>query len=208
MQNLARLIDLFRPKGGAVKTTAVGVGIGSTVSALALAMALLIGPWEGNELKPYLDIGGIPTACGGVTGAVIDRAYLTGYVFTEDECTKLTMDAAAKHEKALRSVISDSVEPSIPNYTMAAFISWTYNVGPSAAATSTLVKNINAGQLKEACEQLPRWVKVKGKVINGLVKRRVEGDNERISERTLCLIGLDPSYKTPLFERLIMKVKP
>ena len=43
---------------------------------------------------------------------------------------------------------------------------------------------------------------VKGAVLAGLENRRWKGDAQRISERALCLIGLDPSYTTPLAERL------
>ena len=42
---------------------------------------------------------------------------------------------------------------------------WTFNVGGGAACNSTLVRRLNEGRLREACEQLPRWVYVKGFVV-------------------------------------------
>ena len=190
----------FSPSVGAKVT-------GGGVSALTLAIVLLINPWEGNELKPYPDVGGVPTACGGVTGPEITQAYIAGVVFTQSECDTMTYKAAAKHEAALRKSINDDVEPLIPNLTMSSFIAWAYNVGNGAADKSTLIRLVNAGKFKEACMQLSRWTRVNGVVVRGLENRRIYGDAERLSERTVCLIGLDPSYKTPLFDKLIAKVK-
>ncbi len=171
-------------------------------AAGTIALNMLIIPWEHNVPKPYLDVGGVPTACGGVTGPEITKAYNEGYVFTKTECDHLNARAVRKHELGLRDAIDDQVEKIIPEFTMAAYISWTYNVGTGAAARSTLVRKVNAGDLVGACDQLKRWTRVNGVVVRGLENRRVNGDSVRISERTLCLIGLDPNYKTPLFEKL------
>ena len=209
MRGLANFLRLFRRNGGStVSVKTVAVGGGSTLTAAAVAVALLIGPWEGYHRKPYLDGANIPTACHGVTGQIITNAYNAGYVFTDEECRKLDEEALAKHERGLRAVISDNVEPKIHVFTMAALISWVYNVGNGAAAKSTLIRMVNSGDLLGACNQLSRWTRVDGKVSRGLENRRFRGDSDRISERTLCLIGIDPSYKTPLFERLILKVQP
>lgn len=201
--------NLFKRKSPSIKpvssNTAKVAGGGAT--ATILAIALLINPWEGNELKPYLDVGGIPTACGGIIGPEITKAYNEGRVFTEAECEVRNIAAVEKHEKALRKSINDDVEARIPALTMAAFISWAYNVGNGAADKSTLIRLVNQGRFKDACEQLSRWTMVKGVVIRGLQNRRVIGDANRLSERTVCLIGIDPSYKTPLFDRLMAKVK-
>ena len=52
------------------------------------------------------------------------------------------------------------------------------------------VRLVRAGDLKDACAQLSRWVFVKGKVVKGLVNRRVNGLPGLISERALCLQGV------------------
>lgn len=180
----------------------VGKAALGLTAAGTIALNMLIVPWEQTHLKPYWDkLANVATACSGITGPEITKAYQQGYTFTDAECARMDAVAVAKHEHALRSVISDSVEKNIHDFTMAAFISWTYNVGPAAASKSTLVGLINSGRLSEACEQLPRWVRVKGSVVSGLENRRWRGDAHRISERTLCLIGINPSYKTPLFEK-------
>ena len=53
-----------------------------------------------------------------------------------------------------------------------AFTSFAYNVGTSAFCSSTLVKKLNAGDYEGACQELKRWVYVKGRKVQGLVNRR------------------------------------
>lgn len=199
--------NIFKPKPVFKQVKPVGPKVAGGSAALVLAITLLINPWEGDKLKPYLDVGNIPTACAGVIGPEITKAYNEGRIFTQDECDVMNINAAKKHESGLRAVINDNVENQIPDLTMAAFISWTYNVGNGAAEKSTLVRLVNQNKLFEACDQLSRWTRVKGVVVRGLENRRVHGDAERLSERTVCMIGLDPSYQTPLFDKLMMKVK-
>ena len=67
---------------------------------------------------------------------------------------------------------------------LAAFTSFTYNVGVSNFESSTLRRRLNAGDFQGACDELLRWryatkagVKVE---LPGLVRRRE-------AERELCL---------------------
>lgn len=53
-----------------------------------------------------------------------------------------------------------------------AFTSLTYNIGPTAFCSSTLVKKVNQGDYQGACNELHRWVYFKGKKLPGLVNRR------------------------------------
>ena len=57
-----------------------------------------------------------------------------------------------------------------------ALVSWAFNMGCPAAETSTLVSRLNNGEdvSKVLSEELPRWVYVKDKIIQGLVTRRKE----------------------------------
>lgn len=193
--------NIFRklPSPATVTKTVGGIG-----AATAIAYGLLIAPWEGYSRKPYLDSGGVPTACHGATGPEITFAYKTGYVYTDEECEAIDMRNLAVHSTGVYAHVT--YRP-LPDLTAAAFISFHYNVGGTQFRSSTLLKKANAGDLRGACEQLPRWTKVKGVTLRGLENRRFLGDAERVSERTVCLIGLDPKYRTPLFDKLIMKVK-
>ncbi|WP_405045477.1 glycoside hydrolase family protein [Pseudomonas aeruginosa] len=50
-------------------------------------------------------------------------------------------------------------------------------------ARSTLLRKLNAGDVRGACAELSRWVYAGGKKLGGLVRRRA-------AERELCEIGL------------------
>ena len=54
-----------------------------------------------------------------------------------------------------------------------AIVSFAYNVGVAALASSTLLKKHNAGDYAEAQKQFLRWDKAAGKTLPGLTKRRI-----------------------------------
>ena len=55
-----------------------------------------------------------------------------------------------------------------------ALASFVFNVGEGAFSSSTLLRLLNAGDYEGAANQLLRWNKQKGRVLNGLTKRREE----------------------------------
>lgn len=175
-----------------VKRGALGLGASGSLAVFAL-----IGPWEGREYVPYQDVGGVWTVCDGITGPDV----VLGKTYTDAECDHLL----AKHVRKFEIGVNRALRVDVPVETKAAFVSFAYNVGLGAFNRSTLLRKANAGDLREACEELSRWVFVQGQRVRGLENRRVRGDKTRISERTMCLIGLDKEYKTPLFERVYAK---
>lgn len=54
-----------------------------------------------------------------------------------------------------------------------ALVSFAYNVGTAALASSTLLKKHNAGDYEAAQKEFLRWDKAAGKTLAGLTKRRV-----------------------------------
>ncbi|HGM8337746.1 TPA: glycoside hydrolase family protein [Pseudomonas aeruginosa] len=56
-------------------------------------------------------------------------------------------------------------------------------MGETQFSRSTLLRKLNAGDVKGACAELSRWVYAGGKVYKGLVNRRK-------AERELCEQGL------------------
>ena len=156
------------------KTAAVGL------SAAAIIAVGLIQPFEGRVYKPYRDMGGVLTVCDGHTGVDI----IENKTYTDAECDVLLKNDVTRIEVA----VNKALKVPVPDLTRAAFISFTYNVGTRAFELSTLLQLANAGDLEGACDQLSRWVFVKGVMINGLI-------NRRISERTLCMKGIDENYE-------------
>lgn len=61
-----------------------------------------------------------------------------------------------------------------------AFLSLAYNIGSGAFCGSTLVRLLNEGSYREACEQILRWDKFQGRPLRGLTLRRQ-------AERRQCL---------------------
>jgi lysozyme len=53
-----------------------------------------------------------------------------------------------------------------------ALVVWVYNLGPTNFRKSTLLKKLNSGDYTAAGQEITRWNKAGGKVLNGLVKRR------------------------------------
>jgi len=53
-----------------------------------------------------------------------------------------------------------------------ALVSWVFNLGSSNLSSSTLLKKINNKEFDAVPEQIKRWNKAGGKVLDGLIKRR------------------------------------
>lgn len=144
--------------------------IAGTAGAMAIAVAL-IGGFEGKRNEAYRDVVGVWTVCYGET-----RGVHKGDVHTDAECDAMLAKGIAEFETGLDKCLTADV----PVPAKIAFVSWAYNVGLGAACKSTLVRKANAGDLRGACRELPRWNRAGGRIIRGLT-------NRRIKERDLCL---------------------
>lgn len=146
------------------------------LSAAALIAAPVVQQWEGRVYLPYKDVGGVWTVCDGYAGSDIDVTK----TYTDLECDQLLVKEIKEKERGVDKYL---VAP-VPDKTKAAFISFTYNVGVEAFRKSTLLKLANSGDIKGACNQLPRWRFVKNVEYRGLL-------NRRLSEKALCLEGIN-----------------
>ena len=146
---------------------------GAAITGLAVA---LVGGFEGLRTSAYLDPVGIPTICFGET-----KNVRLGMKMTRAECGDLLVASLKRHEYGMRQCLRRPDDLSDKTY--AAFLSFTYNVGVGAFCRSTLARKANAGDLRGACNELPKWVRAGGIKLRGLVNRRAD-------ERRLCLEGL------------------
>jgi len=145
-------------------------------TGLALAAtAGLVASFEGFRTVAYLDPVGIPTACFGRTEGVE-----LGQRYSDAECEEYLFEEVVKFQRAVRQ----RVDVPLSTGQLAAFTSFTYNVGVRNFESSTLRRRLNAGDYQGACDELLRWryatkagVKVE---LPGLVRRRE-------AERELCL---------------------
>lgn len=146
--------------------------ISASVAGAVSIAGVLIQDREGVKYKAYLDPVGIPTVCAGVTGPDV----IMGKIYTEKECDALLK----KHMRSAVKAVDESVKVNLNDYQKAALISFTYNMGVTAFKQSTLLKKLNAGDRKGACDELRRWIYADGKVWKGLIERRE-------IERAMCL---------------------
>lgn len=151
---------------------AVGAG------AVAIAAAT-VGFFEGKENQAYHDPVGVVTICYGHTATA-----RIGQTHSDEECEALLeQDLGTAFEAVNRNV---AVE--LPPTREAALASFVYNVGEGAFARSTLLRRLNAGQARAACDELLRWVHAGGRRLQGLV-------NRRFAERELCLMEPTPAIE-------------
>ena len=90
--------------------------------------------------------------------------------------------------KYFESCVNSCLKVKITQSMFNALVSFTYNVGFSAFKNSTLLKYVNKSQFKKASNEFKKWNKCGGKVLKGLIKRRLLEQTE--FERQ----GLAPSY--------------
>ncbi|ALX97334.1 lysozyme [Serratia fonticola] len=137
--------------------------------AIAIASALITGPTgndglEGVRYKPYQDVVGVWTVCYGHAG----KDIMLGKAYTELECRALL----SKDLSTVARQIDPYIQQPIPETMRGALYSFAYNVGAGSFQVSTLLRKINQGDQRGACDQLLRWTYAGGKQWKGLMNRR------------------------------------
>lgn len=126
----------------------------------------LIKSFESLELKAYPDpgTGGKPWTIGwGHT-----KGVKPGDRITEQQAEAfLTQDLAV-----FELTVNSAVKVPVTQSQIDALVSLAFNIGGANFAGSTLVKKLNAGDLRGAADQFPRWKFADGKEMRGLVRRR------------------------------------
>ena len=157
-----------------LRNNALAIGSGALIGAGAILIPVLQG-YEGLVLKAEPDPVGIPTICYGHTEGV-----RLGDSMSKQECDYLLAIEVMDYMKAVDFMVT----VDMPETRLAALSSFAYNVGTENLRKSTLLKLLNAGHTREACNELKRWVYAKGKKLRGLAIRRED-------ERKMCLEGLE-----------------
>ncbi|KAF9524121.1 glycoside hydrolase family 24 protein [Crepidotus variabilis] len=147
---------------------------GSCVAPVVNAATVaLIKQYEGFVAKPAPDPIGLPTVGYGHLCQTANCAEVPyPFPLTESTATSLLNTDLKTPENCINSDISNSVKLNANQY--GALVSWAFNVGCGNAASSTLIKRLNAGESPNtvAAEELPKWNQAGGQVLPGLVKRR------------------------------------
>ena len=129
----------------------------------------LIKRFEGFKGAPYLCPANKPTIGYGSCFYADGKAVtLKDKPITEAEAVQLLADTLGQYERA----VSKAVRVPIGQPMFDALVSFAYNVGSANMAASTLVRKLNAGDIKGAAAEFDRWVFSGGARLAGLTKRR------------------------------------
>ena len=146
------------------------------VAALALSAAAFVGlivseGYTDNAIIPVK--GDVPTYGFGTTDGV-----KMGDKTDPVSAVKMALRDVTKFE----GTIKECVKVPLSQNEYDAWVSFTYNIGSTAFCKSTAVRLLNAGQYRQACDQMLRWVYVKGNKVQGLVNRRQKEHAQCISD--------------------------
>ena len=130
---------------------------------------MLLKELEGFRKESYLDTGGVWTIGYGTT-RVEGKPVEAGLTCTEAQAQQWLSNDIAWAQTAVNKLVKVPLKQGMFD----ALVSFVYNVGEEQFRRSTLLRLLNLNQHIEAGKQLLRWKYDNGKVINGLINRRVK----------------------------------
>jgi lysozyme len=139
-------------------------GGGNAANTMSAAGLNMLKSFEGFSACKYQDPAGYWTIGYG-------HLIKPGESFTcisEAEATQLLLNDVSSAEQCVR----DYVHVSLNGNQFSALVDFAYNLGCGSLASSTLLREVNAGNFGAVCGQLERWVYAGGQVLPGLVRRR------------------------------------
>ena len=123
----------------------------------------LIKKFEGCELEAYRCSANVLTIGYGHTKGVKE-----GDTITKDEAEYMLQEEMIEYE----GYVNDMVDVELNQSQYDSLCAWVYNLGPTNLQSSTLLKVLNEGKYNEVPQQIKRWNKANGQVLNGLIRRR------------------------------------
>ena len=123
----------------------------------------LIKEFEGRRLVAYQDSVGIWTIGYGHTKDVWEERLII-----KSTADRLLAEDIAEFEK----YVDNLVDVPLTQNQFDALVAWTFNLGPTNLNESTMLRKLNEGDYGSVPEEMRRWNKAGGKVLQGLVRRR------------------------------------
>ncbi len=123
----------------------------------------LIKEFEGCRQVAYQDSVGVWTIGYGHTKDVYE-----GQLVIKKTCETMLAEDLEEFEDYVESYVK--VELSQNQFD--ALVAWTFNLGPGNLSESTMLKRLNEGDYAAVPDEMRRWNKAGGEVLNGLVRRR------------------------------------
>jgi lysozyme len=138
----------------------------------------LLTEWESTRHDVYNDPAGLPTIGVGhlltkdelTSGKILilGEAIKYGYGLTNLQIDRLLTQDLAGAEGAVNAGVTVALNQN----QFDALVSFTFNIGRQAFYTSTLRKLLNEGRYARVNDQLRRWNRSGGRIVQGLINRR------------------------------------
>ena len=125
--------------------------------------------FESCRLVAYADSKGVPTIGYGHTACVS-----LGDICTQEQANSWLLEDIQTAVDAVNRLVKITLDQNEFN----ALVDFVYNVGQGNFANSTLLRDLNAGDVDLAANQFQAWDKSGGNVIAGLLRRRIAEYNE------------------------------
>jgi lysozyme len=138
----------------------------------------LLTEWEGFKLEVYKDSAGLDTIGVGhlLTKTELESGNIvidgTAVPYHHGLTKQQVMDLLGQDLKRFEKAINDNVTVALNQNQFDALVSFAFNVGVGNFERSTLLKVLNQGKYDEVPNQLRRWNKAGGRVVQGLINRR------------------------------------
>ena len=144
----------------------------------------LVKGYEGLRLSVYRDAAGLPTVG---YGHLIKPGedFSTGISAKKAELM-LEVDLVATED-----AVKKWVNVALTQGQFDALVSLVFNIGAENLMKSTLLRKLNAGDVAGAAEEILKWDRAGGKVVEGLRLRRV-AEREKFSEGGSLHASLSP----------------
>lgn len=128
---------------------------------------------EGFYAMPYDDNGALPGGTWTIGyGSIVDK---DGKPVSPKTPSITEADAEILLQRDMKGAAQDvqhRVKVALMEHEAAALISWTYNLGGSNLAKSTLLQCLNANQKARVPDEMRKWIYHEGRPLVGLLRRR------------------------------------
>lgn len=131
------------------------IAAGGLFAALATAFIQF---HEGEKNYVYLDPVGIKTWCTGETNETLGKKIVVGKTyFTDEECGKILEKNLQKYNKPLEKLDYD-----LDDGAHLAFLDFTFNAGITRFESSSMMKRLKIGEVREACDAILKYKYAQG----------------------------------------------
>ena len=123
----------------------------------------LIKKFEGCETSAYQDSVGVWTIGFGHT-----KGVEAGQTCSIEDAESMLADEMDEYE----GYINNMVKVELQQHEFDSLVAWVYNLGPTNLSESTMLKVLNGGQFDRVPDEMNRWTRAGGEILEGLVRRR------------------------------------